>query len=99
MVCFLHFIRNLDGLETRIGDFCSRLSSGNVTKPDSRFNFRHFRKLPLWLKRHLNTICCGEQSGKIAMSPIRQRFVPFLIGAPQLAVPDLTPSESGSQKD
>jgi hypothetical protein len=27
----------------------------------------------------LNTIGCGEQSGKTAMSPIRQRFVPALI--------------------
>lgn len=33
----------------------------------------------LWLKFDFNTICCGERTGKIAMSPIRQRFVPDLI--------------------
>ncbi|WP_156886483.1 hypothetical protein [Rhizobium gallicum] len=33
----------------------------------------------LWLKFDFNTICCGERTGKIAMSLIRQRFVPDLI--------------------
>lgn len=33
----------------------------------------------LWLKFHFDTICCGERTGKIAMSLIRQRFVPDLI--------------------
>jgi hypothetical protein len=33
----------------------------------------------VWLKFSLNTICCGEQSRKMKMSPIRRRFVPALI--------------------
>jgi hypothetical protein len=39
------------------------------------------RLLSVWLKICSNTTACGEQSGKMAMSPIRQRFVPALISA------------------
>lgn len=33
----------------------------------------------LWLKFNYNTTSCGERTGKITMSLIRQRFVPDLI--------------------
>lgn len=115
-MCSLHFICNSNGRETLIGDFCSRLSSRNVTKPCLRFSeehdrfhkrsaasveFDHPEKSPVWLKNPLNTICCGEQSGKIVMSPIRQRFVPSLIDAAlgtRTGCRSLTRSESGSRK-
>jgi len=42
--------------------------------------------LSVWLKIYLNTMGCGEQSGKTLMSPIRQRFVPALIGADRPSV-------------
>jgi hypothetical protein len=29
----------------------------------------------VWLKIDLNTICCGERNGKMALSVIRRRFV------------------------
>jgi len=40
----------------------------------------------VWLKICLNTIGCGEQSMKTGMSPIRQRFVPALIGVDRPSV-------------
>jgi hypothetical protein len=49
----------------------------------------------LWLKFGFNTTCCGERTGKIAMSLIRQRFVPDLIEMLMRSSEALVEHESG----